>query len=166
VLPPIIVFSLLLSLLAACGGGAEDGAKSGDTTSPARPASLTAATLGEQQLLSNEEYLAAPPFDAADIANGERQAQICRACHSLDANGMNMIGPNLNGFFGRRAGTVADFGYSNVVLKADFAWTPRALDAWLAQPGQFMPGNMMSFAGVNDASDRRDLIAYLLQETR
>ncbi|NNF41188.1 MAG: hypothetical protein HKN64_07395 [Woeseiaceae bacterium] len=48
---------------------------------------------------------------------------------------------------------------------ADFVWTPRALDAWLAQPGRFLPGNRMSFAGLMQQSQRDDLIAYLLHVT-
>lgn len=79
--------------------------------------------------------------------------------------GVNMIGPNLYGFFGKQVGTVEGFGYSKAIENADFVWTPRVLDAWLAQPGRFLPGNRMSFAGVGNADDRADLIAFLLQAT-
>jgi len=48
---------------------------------------------------------------------------------------------------------------------ADFVWTPRALDAWLAQPGRFLPGNRMTFGGIFGQRDRDDLIAYLLVKT-
>jgi cytochrome c len=48
---------------------------------------------------------------------------------------------------------------------ANFVWTPRALDGWLAQPGKFLPGNRMTFAGVMRQSDRDDLVAYLLAVT-
>lgn len=74
-----------------------------------------------------------------------------------------MLGPNLHGFFGRRAGSAPDFDYSPVLREASFVWTPRALDAWLAQPARFLPGNRMSFTGVHDAGDRASLIAYLLE---
>ena len=40
-----------------------------------------------------------------------------------------------------------------------------ALNAWLAQPGRFLPGNRMTFAGVFEQGDRNDLIAYLLEVT-
>jgi cytochrome c len=76
-----------------------------------------------------------------------------------------MIGPNLYGFFGEQVGTVEGFDYSNAVANADFVWTPRALDAWLVQPSRFLPGNRMTFAGVGDAGNRADLIAYLLRAT-
>ena len=76
-----------------------------------------------------------------------------------------MIGPSLFGFFGTTAGSRDDFHYSPVLREADFSWTPRALDAWLAQPGRFLPGNRMVFAGVHRPGDRDDLIAYLLHVT-
>jgi cytochrome c len=48
---------------------------------------------------------------------------------------------------------------------ANFVWTPEALNAWLAQPGRFLPGNRMTFAGVFQQDDRNNLIAYLLEVT-
>jgi len=155
-----LVITLCAFLLGACGSGAGDAA-SGDAT----PALPTAATLGEQQVLSLTDYLSVEPYANADLANGARQAQICRACHSFDAAGPNMIGPALYGFFGTTAGSHPGFQYSEVLLEADFVWTPAALDAWLAQPGRFLPGNRMVFAGIMRQSDRNDLIAYLLTET-
>jgi len=44
----------------------------------------------------------------------------------------------------------------------DFVRTPAALDAWLADPARFLPGNRMAIPGISDASDRDNLIAYLL----
>jgi len=88
-----------------------------------------------------------------------------KACHSLDRDGRNMIGPALHGFFGTEVGSRSGFEYSAVMRNADFVWTPEALNAWLAQPGRFLPGNRMTFAGVLRQSDRDDLIAYLLGAT-
>ena len=154
---PALVAALLLS---GCGN------KSGDAESEKDKApALTAATLGEQQVMAVNEYLDQPRYAKANRRNGERQAQICRACHSLDAGGPNMVGPGLYGFFGKPVGSVEGFGYSPVMRNADFVWTPRALDAWLAQPGRFLPGNRMTFAGVMRQEDRDDLIAWLLEET-
>ena len=76
-----------------------------------------------------------------------------------------MVGPALHGFFGTRVGSRDGFQYSAVMRNADFVWTPRAMDAWLAQPGRFLPGNRMTFAGVLKQQDRDDLIAYLLEVT-
>ena len=147
-------------LISGCGQQTEDyGTESG--TAPI----LTAKTLGEQVVLSAEDYLAAAPYADADRSQGERQAQICRACHSLDKGGPNMVGPGLYEFFGTKAGTREGFPYSEAMREAGFVWTPRALDAWLAQPGRFLPGNRMTFAGVMRQEDRDALIAYLLEVT-
>lgn len=154
---------LVTVVLAACGG-AGDGAGD-ETPGPASAPPLTAATLGEQQILANAAYLAEPPYADADRSRGERQAQMCLACHSLESGGRNMLGPALHGFFGRQVGAVGDFSYSPAVSEADFVWTPRALDAWLREPARFLPGNRMTFPGVADAGDRNALIAYLLEVT-
>ena len=76
-----------------------------------------------------------------------------------------MVGPNLYGFFGKPAGSSDRYPYSAALQESDFVWTPRALDAWLSQPARFLPGNRMSFPGVSRASDRADVIAYLLEAT-
>ena len=126
---------------------------------------LTAADLGAQQIKPIVEYLGAEPYRGADLANGERLAATCRACHTLAPGGAQRIGPNLGGLFGRRAGDLPRFDYSAALRGAEFVWTPRALDAWLAAPYRFLPGNRMSFSGVTDPEDRTDLVAYLLTET-
>jgi cytochrome c len=139
---------------------------SGDAASGDKGAALlSATTLGEQVVLSEAEYLLQEPFVNANADNGYRQTQICKACHSLDEGGPNMIGPALFGFFGRDVAGQAGFDYSPAMADAEFVWTPRALDAWLAQPGVFLPGNRMTFAGVMRQKDRDDLIAYLLIST-
>jgi len=145
-------------LLVACGSGSDD-TNNNDERRPL----LSAATLGEQTILTVPDYLAAEKFAQANRNNGHRQAQICKACHSLEEGGPNMIGPALFGFFGRNVGGQSGFNYSPVMRNANFVWTPRALDAWLAQPGFFMPGNRMTFAGVMRQKDRDDLIVYLLE---
>lgn len=147
-------------LIAGCGNKSEDsGTESNTAPLP------TAATLGEQVVLRAPEYLARAPYKDADRSHGERQAQICRACHSFEQGGPNMIGPALYGFFGTQAGTRTGFEYSAELREAGFVWTPEAMNAWLAQPGRFLPGNRMTFAGVLRQGDREDLIAYLLAVT-
>ena len=150
----------LMTLLSGCGkSGDESGADAGTAPFP------TAATLGEQTVLTEVEYLETEPYASADRSKGERLATLCKACHSLKKDGPNMIGPPLYGFIGTDAGTRDGFEYSAVMRNANFVWTPEALEAWLAQPGRFLPGNRMTFAGVPDAQDRANLIAYLLEAT-
>lgn len=147
---------LIATATAACEGG---GGESGDAPV------LTAAMLGQQTVLTADEYLAAEPYMSANRDNGERLAHLCRACHSFAEGGVHMIGPNLHGFFGAKVGAKAGFDYSEALREADFVWTPRALDAWMAAPAEFLPGNRMTIAGIADPGDRRDVVAYLLRAT-
>jgi cytochrome c len=112
-----------------------------------------------------EEYLAEPRFAAADSARGEILGFACAACHKFRAGEGTLIGPNLGGVFGRRAGAVADFGYSPALEQSGLVWTPTSLEAWLTDPTGFVPGTTMAFSGYRSPEDRRDLIAYLLRVT-
>jgi len=157
----VVVIAAAACLLAACGG--DSSSSPGGSDGSAAP--LTAATLGEQSVLPAAEYLSQAPYAGADPENGQRLAQMCKACHTIGKGGVNMVGPNLYGFFGKPAASAERYSYSVALQEADFVWTPRALDAWLAQPARFLPGNRMSFPGVSQANDRADVIAYLLEAT-
>ena len=158
--PALITIAAIVSLISACSQDASDP----DTNAGQEPA-LTAKTLGEQTVLSTSEYLASTTYISSDLQNGAGQARICKACHTLQEGGAHMVGPALFGMFGQAAGQQVGFAYSPALREAEFVWTPRALDAWLAQPAQFLPGNRMTFAGIRNQSDRDDLIAYLLTQT-
>ena len=157
----VLIISITTSTLSlsSCGQGGSDVASTGETTR------LTAVTLGEQTVLSSKEYLAQDTYATADTDRGETLSMQCRACHTLDQGGADVLGPNLFGLFGRTAGSAPGYSYSEALATSDFVWTPRALDAWLAQPYPFLPDNRMSFAGLPDSNDRNAVIAYLLQHT-
>ena len=95
-----------------------------------------------------------------DAARGEAQFKECAACHKLAA-GVNEVGPSLHGLFSRKAGEIADFRYSPAMKRSGVSWTPEALDKYLADPQAFIPANRMPYAGMSNAADRADLIAYL-----
>ena len=98
-------------------------------------------------------------YAAADAAKGERTFGKCKACHKLD--GSNGTGPHLDGVVDRDIAAVAGFGYSSALEGLDGAWTPEELSAFLKKPKDYAPGTKMSFAGLKDADDRANLIAYL-----
>lgn len=131
----------------------------------AESALLTAATLGTQTILPTADYLKLPRYENADIDYGRKLAMQCLACHSWVEGAPGPLGPNLHGMFGRPAGSVDGYPYSPALGGADFIWTPRALDAWLAQPARFLPGNGMAYAGLADQEDRDAIIAALLRLT-
>ncbi|MDZ7643492.1 MAG: hypothetical protein U5K76_04205 [Woeseiaceae bacterium] len=152
------LFLLTATLLAGCGRGGPDDAASG-------PPPLTAATLGNQSPRPIADYLAEPRYAGASAELGTRLLTQCRACHSLAADAPHRLGPNLHGVFGRPVGTAEGYGYTQALRNADFTWTPRALDAWLANPTRFLPGNAMAYAGLRHEEDRDALIAALLRAT-
>ena len=141
--------------LASCGQG-------GDSKSAAAAPSRPEPTPAEKAAL----LAALPvPYNAADLDNGRRVFARCRSCHTLTEGGPNMTGPNLYGVFGREAGGHPDYNYSAVVKAADFTWTAERLDHWLENPRTYLKGTKMSFAGIPDPEDRRDVIAFLKVET-
>lgn len=101
-----------------------------------------------------------------DAERGRVLGLACQACHSLDAGGAHLVGPNLYGVFGRQAGTAAGFGnYSEALKRSGIVWSPAELDRWLADPAGFLPGTTMAFSGYQSAADRATLIAYLVAAT-
>jgi cytochrome c len=84
----------------------------------------------------------------------------CFTCHAAEA-GKNKVGPSLFGVVGRKAGEVPGFKYSEAMDKAELTWNDEALDKYIANPKEFMPGNRMAYAGVKKADERKELIVYL-----
>ncbi|HEV7691773.1 MAG TPA: c-type cytochrome [Hyphomonadaceae bacterium] len=150
---PVLVGVVLA--LAGCGGPSEEAAAPA-AEAPAAPA-VPAPTLVDLP----------SPWNEADLAAGAGQFAKCHACHSLKAREGNLVGPNLHGVFERKPGTAPKFRYSAAVKNAPFEqWTPELVDQWLQKPSDFLPGTSMFFNGITKPDMRRDLIAYLLIETR
>jgi cytochrome c len=99
-----------------------------------------------------------------NAADGAEVFKKCRACHDVGPDAKNKVGPELNDLIGRTAGTVPQFAYSEANKAAGakgLIWNEEALAKYLADPRAFMPGTKMAFAGLKDAQDRNDLVAYL-----
>jgi len=97
---------------------------------------------------------------AQDAAAGKTAFAQCSACHSVD--GGNGVGPSLKGVVGRKAGSYAGFRFSRAMKNANVTWDEKSLDAYLANPQQAVPGNVMPFSGVADAKQRGDIVAFLV----
>jgi cytochrome c len=95
-----------------------------------------------------------------DAAKGKVLFSKCVICHSVQP-GENKVGPSLAGIVGRASASDASFGYSEAMKKYGVTWDAAALDAYLANPRQAVPGTKMIFIGVKDPGDRVNLIAYL-----
>ena len=151
----------MTALLALALTGCSQGGDSGQGGAPAAPARPAPTPADKAALLA-----ALPaPWNEADLDNGRRVFARCRSCHTITEGGPNMTGPNLYGMFGRQAGAQPGYNYSAVVKDAGFLWDGERLDHWLENPRTFLRGTRMSFAGIPDATDRRDVVAWLKIET-
>ena len=151
----LAVAAVALLALSACGRNDGRAQASG---APARPA----PTPSEKAAL----LAALPaPYNEANLDNGRRVFARCRSCHTVAEGGSNMTGPNLYGVFGRQIGTKEGYNYSAAAKGAGFVWDAGRLDHWLENPRTFLRGTKMSFAGIPDPTDRRDVIAWLKVET-
>ncbi len=94
---------------------------------------------------------------SGDPIRGEAIYARCGACHSLD---VDRTGPRHCGLFGRRAGTVAGFPYSEAMKRLQIVWSKATLSKFLENPLATVPGTTMGFA-IPDVQERADLIAFL-----
>lgn len=104
--------------------------------------------------------------ELGDAARGEQVFRACAACHSLEP-GRNMTGPSLSGLWNRKAGSLPGFmRYSPALKSAEIFWNDKTLDGWIDDPAHLIPGNAMTFAGIKDAQQRADLLAFLKDATQ
>lgn len=107
--------------------------------------------------------LAAGPALAQDPAAGEKVFAQCRACHQVGESAKNVVGPVLNGLFGRKAGTVEGYSYSQANKNSGLTWDEVTFRDYIKNPKAKIPGTKMVFAGIKDEAKIKDLIAYLHQ---
>lgn len=98
---------------------------------------------------------------AQDVDAGKSVFNQCRACHQVGETAKNGVGPNLNGLFGRKAGAIEGYNYSDANKASGKIWDEAFFTTYIKDPKAAMPGNKMTYAGLKDEKKIIDLIAYL-----
>jgi len=99
---------------------------------------------------------------AADVAAGKTVAGRCLQCHTLNKGEPNKIGPNIYAVVDEARGEGRNgFSFSSAMKAKGGIWTYDELFKFLKSPGAYINGTKMSFAGLRNAQDRINLIAFL-----
>ncbi|WP_233133063.1 c-type cytochrome [Actibacterium pelagium] len=124
------------------------------------------AFLDEYDAIDNPErsFLRAPE----EMANGERQfMRKCSICHALEDGVSRKAGPTLHGVFGRAAGTVDGYRYSDILDGSDIIWNSETIDKLFdLGPDHYIPGSKMPMQRITGPQDRADLIEFLKTATK
>lgn len=159
-----VTAALVAILLTACSDRGNDAASEGERTGIVKQGSTSDAARGatvEPQAPFDVLNALGPAYASANIDNGRRIWGRCSDCHSLDGSRPPLPGPDLQNILGAQVGAQPGFEYSTALREANFIWTAERLDTWLTSPDGFLDGNAMSFSGVSEPLDRRDLIACI-----
>jgi len=146
------------AVLAGCGksGGGEEPVmpSAAPAVSEAPPASETPAHKAVVAALP-------APYNTGDPVAGEAKFAQCRSCHAIAKGAPNLTGPNLYGVFGGPAAKAPGFDFSDDLKNAKLTLDAPTLDKWIQNPKSLAPNTKMTFAGLPNAQDRYDIIAFL-----
>lgn len=134
-----------------------------DTGTPDQTAAAPPAAAGPITDAAKKAALATLPaaYQSADLDNGQAMFAVCKSCHTVAQGGGAMIGPGLWGVFGRKAASQAGFSYSDSLKASKIVWDAASLDRWIANPRAVASDTKMTYAGMQEAKDRIDVVAYL-----
>ncbi|WP_299740982.1 cytochrome c family protein [uncultured Roseobacter sp.] len=134
-----------------------------------RTAPITLRLIFNAEEQKAEAAPAAPATTVALDVTGDAEAgkkifRKCKACHSVKA-GKNGAGPSLHAVFGRQAGQMDGFKFSEAMATSEITWAPDTMAAFLAKPKAYVKGTSMAFAGLRKEEDAANVIAYLMDAT-
>ena len=86
--------------------------------------------------------------------------QRCRSCHADDP-AAKAYGPSLIDIYGRKAGSLEAFEYSDAMQKSGIVWNEDSLRAWMANNTDFMPGTRMRHVEISDHAEQDFILSYL-----
>jgi len=116
---------------------------------------------------------------AGDVESGQQVFKKCMACHRVGEGAKNLVGPSLNGVFGRQAGTMEGYSYSalnKAAGESGLVWSEALIFSYLEDPNAFLrkfltdkgkadlaKGSTKMVFRLADEGERRDVIAYLMK---
>jgi cytochrome c len=100
---------------------------------------------------------------AQDASAGETSFKKCLPCHDIGDGAKNKVGPELNGLDGRKAGTAADYNYSDANKNSGLTWGEATFKEYIKDPRAKIPGTKMIFPGIKNEQEVDNLWAYLKQ---
>lgn len=113
-------------------------------------------------VLAVTTFLLSQPVAAGDPSKGATIfKKRCTTCHAIGPNAPNKVGPELNGLFGRPAGSVPNYNYSKANRESGIIWTEEIFATYIRDPRATVPGTKMPFSGLKNDQEVADLVAYL-----
>ena len=99
----------------------------------------------------------------ADLAQGQKVAKKCAACHTFEEGGADKVGPALYDIVNKSIASSGGFGYSAPMKEyaAGKTWTYEELNGFLWNPKKYLKGTAMGFPGLKKVGDRAAIVAYL-----
>lgn len=121
---------------------------------------LPAGAMVALGLLAGCDNSSQAPVDTAMLAVGERLAEGCEACHSIDSYD-NRVGPHLVEIIGRPAASLPDYEYSPALQASGIIWDEFVLAAFIANPQSVVPDTKM--VGDSLSPDEAEAIVTYLE---
>jgi len=100
---------------------------------------------------------------AQDLAAGATSFKKCAPCHDVGPTAKNKVGPVLNGLDGRKSGSVAGYSYSDANKGSGITWNDASFLEYIKDPKAKIPNTKMTFAGIKNEDEAKNLWAYLKQ---
>jgi len=172
----------VLAFGAAAGGGYYYADQEGYIDQYLNPADTAEQTVETPALIDDQDEVESKPvvsvkdevitqpqktFDdymaAADADQGKGYyGSYCTGCHSTPReNGSGGMGPNLFNVVDAEQGLSGSRNSKALRENLIGIWDRAALDEWLENPREMLPGTTMYFAGLKDPQMRADIISYL-----
>ncbi len=158
-------YTLKIMVIIAITGIASCGQKSVPNTPDTEQSKPQPQSKIIAQANKNKDHITGTKSTSPDLINGRRQFSKCKVCHTLLQGERNKVGPNLYGLLNRPAASLEGFRYSAALKQSALVWDQPSLDTWINNPRKMVPGTSMSFVGVRDEQSRKDLLAYILEQT-